>query len=310
MVDFTVGHGMLSFLDAFFGYYQIPMYQPDEENIAFITPHGLYYYKVMSFGLKNARATYQRLMTKIFKTLIRRTIEVYIDDIVVKSKTRGEHDQHLEEVSHLMREYNMKLNPSKCTFGGVYTTGWTKDCQLAQGAKACLLHQQSNGQCGNPILKNGANNLGLENAAQKLYPYFQAYQVIRLGFPASNNEAEYEAILSRLNLAIAFSASKPEICSNSQLIVGHIQGEYEAKDERITQYLSKVHNTLNRLSKWSIKRIPRIENVQADTLARVVATLPIKEAISLPIHLQTISSIAITPMCNANEAGAGRAHEI
>lgn len=138
----------------------------------------------------------------------------------------------------------------------------------------------------------------------------QLEQVIRLGFPASNNEAEYEAILSRLNLAIAFSASKPEICSNSQLIVGHIQGEYEAKDERITQYLSKVHNTLNRLSKWSIKRIPRIENVQADTLARVVATLPIKEAISLPIHLQTISSIAITPMCNANEAGAGRAHEI
>ena len=117
MVDFTVGHGMLSFLDAFFGYYQIPMYQPDEENIAFITPHGLYYYKVMSFGLKNARATYQRLMTKIFKTLIRRTIEVYIDDIVVKSKTRGEHDQHLKEISHLMREYNMKLNSSKCTFG-------------------------------------------------------------------------------------------------------------------------------------------------------------------------------------------------
>ena len=93
------------------------MYQPDEENIAFITPHGLYCYKVMLFGLKNAGATYQRLMTKIFKPLIRRTVEVYIDDIVVKSKTRGEHDQHLKEISHLMREYNMKLNSSKCTFG-------------------------------------------------------------------------------------------------------------------------------------------------------------------------------------------------
>lgn len=113
-----------------------------------------------------------------------------------------------------------------------------------------------------------------------------------------------------MNLAIAFSASKLEICSNSQLIVGPIQGEYEAKDERMAQYLSKVHNTLNRLSKWSIKRIPRIENVQADTLARVVATLPVKEAISLSIHLQTISSIAITPMCNANEASAGWAQEI
>ena len=108
---------MLSFLHAFFGYHQIPMYPSDEEKIAFITPHGLYYYKVMSFGLKKTGATYQRLMTKIFKPLIGRTIEVYIDDIVVKSMTKGEHDQHLEEVFHLLREYDMKLNPSNCAFG-------------------------------------------------------------------------------------------------------------------------------------------------------------------------------------------------
>ena len=69
------------------------------------------------FGLKNVRATYQRLMTKIFKPLIGHTIEVYIDDIVVKGKTRGENDQHLEEVFHLLRKYGMKLNLSKCAFG-------------------------------------------------------------------------------------------------------------------------------------------------------------------------------------------------
>ena len=56
-------------------------------------------------------------MTKIFKPLVGRTMEVYIDDIVVKSKTRGEHAFHLQEVFHLLRKYNMKLNPSKCTFG-------------------------------------------------------------------------------------------------------------------------------------------------------------------------------------------------
>ena len=59
-------------------------------------------------------------------------------------------------------------------------------------------------------------------------------QAIRLGFPASNSEAEYEAILFGLNLALALSTSKLEICSDSQLVVGHIQGEYEAKDELIT----------------------------------------------------------------------------
>ena len=63
------------------------MFQPDKEKTTFITPHGLYCYKVMSFGLKNVGTTYQRLMTKIFKPLIDRTMEVYIHDIVVKNET-------------------------------------------------------------------------------------------------------------------------------------------------------------------------------------------------------------------------------
>ena len=116
IVDSTIGHCMFSFLDAFFGYHQISMSPTYEEKIAFITPHGLYCNKVMSFGLKNARATYQRLMTKIFKPLIGHTVEVYIDDIIVKIKTKDEHDQHLEEVLRLLSKYDMKLNPSKCAF--------------------------------------------------------------------------------------------------------------------------------------------------------------------------------------------------
>ncbi|WJZ85623.1 hypothetical protein VitviT2T_005146 [Vitis vinifera] len=87
IVDSTTGQGMLSFLDAFSEYHQIPMAPADEEKTAFITPQGLYCYKVMSFELKNAGATYQRLMMKIFKPLVGRTVEVYIDDILVKSKT-------------------------------------------------------------------------------------------------------------------------------------------------------------------------------------------------------------------------------
>ncbi|RVW75639.1 Transposon Ty3-G Gag-Pol polyprotein [Vitis vinifera] len=86
-MDSTAGHGMLYFLDAFSGYHQIPMYPLDEEKFAFVTPHKLHCYKIMSFRLKNVGATYQRLMTKIFKTLIRHTVEVYVDDIVVKSRT-------------------------------------------------------------------------------------------------------------------------------------------------------------------------------------------------------------------------------
>lgn len=102
---------MLSFIDAFSSYHQILMFHPNEEKTAFIMPHKLYYYRVMSFRLKNAGTTYQRLMMKIFKPLIRHTVGVYIDDIMVKNKIRSEHAQHLEKTFRLIRNYNMKLNP-------------------------------------------------------------------------------------------------------------------------------------------------------------------------------------------------------
>ena len=75
-----------SFIDVFSNYHQILMFQLNEEKTVFIMPHGLYYYRVMSFGLKNVRATYQKLMTKIFKPLIGHIVEVYIDEIVVKKQ--------------------------------------------------------------------------------------------------------------------------------------------------------------------------------------------------------------------------------
>ena len=104
-------HGILSFLDAFSGYHQIPMHSPNVEKMTFITPHRLYCYDVMPFGLTNAGETYQRLVTKIF------TMEAYIDDMLVKSKEYFDHAKHLQEAFELLRRYDMKLNPLKCAFG-------------------------------------------------------------------------------------------------------------------------------------------------------------------------------------------------
>ena len=86
IVNAPSGHGMLLFLDTFLGYHQIPMHPLDVEKTTFITPHGLLCYNVMSFGLKNVGATYQRLVTKMFKPLLGKTMEVYINDMLVKSK--------------------------------------------------------------------------------------------------------------------------------------------------------------------------------------------------------------------------------
>ena len=102
IVDASAGHGMLSFLYAFSGYHQIPMHPPDEEKTSFITPHGLYCYNVMPFGLKNVGATYQRLVTKMFRPLLDSTMEVYIDDMLVKSKQRPDHATHLQQAFDLL----------------------------------------------------------------------------------------------------------------------------------------------------------------------------------------------------------------
>ena len=91
LVDATVDHPRMSFLDAFQGYYQIPLALDDQEKTTFITPIGNYHYKVMLFGLKNAGSTYQRMMTRMFESQLRKNIEIYIDDMVVKSKMVSEH---------------------------------------------------------------------------------------------------------------------------------------------------------------------------------------------------------------------------
>ena len=86
---------MLSFLETFSEYHQILMHPPDAEKTSFITPHGLFCYNVMPVGLKNARTTYQRLVTKMFRPLLGKTMEVYIDGMLVKSKERSDHAKHL-----------------------------------------------------------------------------------------------------------------------------------------------------------------------------------------------------------------------
>ena len=93
------------------------MTEEDQEKTAFINNQGLYCYKVMLFGLKNAGATYQRLVNQMFSKQIRRNVEVYVDDTLVKSKEEEDHLDDLKETFNTLRQYNMKLNPSKYAFG-------------------------------------------------------------------------------------------------------------------------------------------------------------------------------------------------
>ena len=117
LVDATVGHPWMSFLDAFQGYHQIPFSLFDQEKTAFRAPNGNYYYRVMPFVRKNLRSTYQRMVTQMFETQIMRNMEAYIDDMVVKSKKVEEHLANLGETFSVLRVHKLRLNASKCSFG-------------------------------------------------------------------------------------------------------------------------------------------------------------------------------------------------
>ena len=117
LVDSTMGHPRMSFLDAFQGYHQIPLAADDQEKTAFVTPIENYHYKVMPFGLKNAGSTYQRMMTRMFELQMGKSIKVYIDDMVVKSKLVSDHMRDLGDIFGILRKYKLRLNVSKCSFG-------------------------------------------------------------------------------------------------------------------------------------------------------------------------------------------------
>jgi ribonuclease HI len=476
LVDSTAGHKLLTFMDAFSGYNQIVMDESDQKKTSFITSRGLFCYKVMPFGLKNAGATYQRLMNRMFHDQIGRNVEVYVDDMLVKSKEEDGHLDDLRETFETLRKYQMKLNPSKCAFG-VYSskfldfmvsqrgieanpdkikailemqppkttkevqrlTGrvaalnrfmsrstdkclpffktlkkafeWTDECQQAfeelkrylmeppllspykQGEELYLYLAVSPTAVSSALVREegrrqlpvyytsralrGAEEryppmeklaFALVTAARKLCPYFQAHtivlltnhplrkamnkpdaagrliqwsielsefdidyrprttikaqaladfiaeftskddeptedveqtskwtvnidgsstrgsggigivlkspkgdtikQAVRLQYTTTNNEAEYEALLAGLKIAKILWATELDMLSDSQLVVGQVNGDYEAKEGRMQQALRLVRHQIGQFREVRLSRIPREQNTEADQLAK------------------------------------------
>ncbi|KAA3462591.1 RNA-directed DNA polymerase (Reverse transcriptase), Ribonuclease H-like protein [Gossypium australe] len=117
LLDNTAGYSLFSFMDGFFGCNQIKMHPEDIENTTFVTMWGTFCYKMMSFGLKNAGATYQRATVTLFHDMMHKEIEVYVDDMIAKSRIENEHIQVLGRLFLKLRNFQLKLNPAKCTFG-------------------------------------------------------------------------------------------------------------------------------------------------------------------------------------------------
>jgi hypothetical protein len=119
LVDAAAGHKVISFMDGNAGYNQIFMAIEDISKTAFRCPGhiGLFEWIVMTFGLKNAGATYQRAMNYIFHELIGKIFEIYIDDVVIKSLNHGSHLEDVKRTLECTRKHGLKMNPNKCAFG-------------------------------------------------------------------------------------------------------------------------------------------------------------------------------------------------
>ncbi|RDY05741.1 hypothetical protein CR513_10379, partial [Mucuna pruriens] len=117
LVDNTAQYSCYSFMDGFSRYNQIWMAPKDKEKTTFITMWGTFCYKVMPFGLKNGGATYQRAMVTPFHDMMHKEVKVYVDDMIAKSKTPGQHIDDLRKLFERLRKYRLRLNPTKCTFG-------------------------------------------------------------------------------------------------------------------------------------------------------------------------------------------------
>ncbi|XP_022870705.1 uncharacterized protein LOC111389949 [Olea europaea var. sylvestris] len=449
------------------GYHQILMAKEDQEKTSFMADLAIYCYRVMPFGLKNARATYQRLINKVFVDLIGKNIEAYVDDMVVKSKKVEEHISYLEEVFATLRKYKMKFNPEKCVFGivsgkflgfmithrgieanpdkiqalavmesprtkkeiqkligrvaalnkfmsraanmcfpffkalrGNHCFEWSEECEKAfqelkqtlespliltkpkpgdtlylylavsQNAVSGVLVKEVNRETRYTLAEQLA--LALIVAARKLRQYFQLHPIVvltnqllkhilqkpdvsgrllqwaielgefdiefkprpsikaqaladfiaeltlrprgpdgssssttgmwqifidgasnssglgavviiispdmliniqcalRFEFEGTNNEAEYEAVIIAMELAINLELENIKIYSDSQLVVEQIEGTFNRKDEKMSLYCLKVHDLQRKFKSCEIVKISRAKNCRADALSRLV----------------------------------------
>ncbi|KAM2467351.1 hypothetical protein PS1_009170 [Malus domestica] len=458
LIDSTAGCELLSFMNAYSGYNQILMNPSDQEHTAFTTDRGLYCYKVMPFGLKNAGATYQRLVNSMFAEQIGKSMEVYVDDMLVKSKHADQHITNLSETFTILKRFISKATDRCAPFfkalkGNKKYITWTEECAKAfrnlkeYMSKAHLLSKPEVGDTliiylsvsasavSYVLIRNDSGvqrpvyyaskalqdaetrysnieklALALVMSARKLRPYFQAHAIIvltnhplrqilqspdtsgrmikwaialgefdisyqpkpaekgqavadfiadftypvdiastpeaiaslpseaqkiesttpawslyvdgssnqqgcgaglvlttpdkvaieyalRFKFKASNNEAEYEALLAGLRLAKHLGVKQIDIFSDSQLVVNQVTNNFDAKDSSMAAYLAQTRLLLKHFH-YQITQVPRAANSHADTLARLTSAVEDKIGRKIQVELLAAPSTMAAEVCN------------
>ncbi|KAG9458339.1 hypothetical protein H6P81_002847 [Aristolochia fimbriata] len=282
MVDATTEHEVLSFIDGSSVYNQIRMDPKDEELTGFHMPKGIFCYKVMPFGLKNADTTYQRVMQHIFENFLHKHIECYVDDLVVKRKKQANHLLDLRAVFERLRRFQLKMNPLKCTFGVtssksfgfvVHHRGIEIDQTKINTIKRCQSRETSRNSKASkviwPIFDDSSRTWSddVNHSADDLLSYS-----LVLTQNCSNNVVEYQPLLG-LGMAVKMEITQLEVYNDSSLMIKHITGEFEDKKIELVTFRKHASDLLAKILQASLHCIPRTKNRPADALAGIVASL-------------------------------------
>ncbi|RDY02115.1 putative protein K02A2.6, partial [Mucuna pruriens] len=216
---------------------------------------------VMSFGRKNAGSTYLCLMDKIFKNVIGTNVEVYVDDMVMKSTTADEHYSALERVFGILRRHQLKLNLKKCSFNiqaGRFLGFMLTERGIEANSEKCQAHNSPD-RPPNPtsVVKVGPSPKGggLERSTVR--------------FKVNNNQAEYEALLVGMRLAKELEAKILTAKRNSKLVTSQVNGEYQARDPQLIKYWERATKMMATFEKFTLLHVPRDQNERVNLLSKL-----------------------------------------
>ncbi|GKC75156.1 reverse transcriptase domain-containing protein [Tanacetum coccineum] len=258
-VESLCGFSFKCFLDTYKGYHQIQMAKEDEEKIAFITSQGIFCYAKMPFGLRNARATYQRLVDKAFHKQIGRNLEVYVDDLVIKSCTTDEIVKDMEETFKTLREINMKLNPKKSEEAFKQIKQFIIELSMLVAAikKEELIVYLAAAKETHKLIVDDQNRTPPDYSDWKRQKKHSKHGVCYTNRSSAQDSSRAGLILTNpegmeFTYALRFRT-------------------YVEKETNMIRYLEKVKTLTNSFKAFSIKQVPRSENKKADALSKIAS---------------------------------------
>ncbi|GJW00812.1 reverse transcriptase domain-containing protein [Tanacetum coccineum] len=240
------------------------MAEEDEEKTVFHTSQGVFCYRKMRFGLKNVRAIYQQLVDKAFDQQIGRNLEVYMDDLVIKSYSEEEIIRDIAVTFRTLRKINMKLNPRSAHSGRQKGSGKPQQTEEAEKALKAMKKQMAK----LPTLTAPVEG---ETLIIYLIAAEEAISAVLLVKRALNNKAEYEALLVGLRIADSMRVKHIEAFTDSKLVGNQKNILYQAKEEAMQLYLRKAKDLITRFRSFSITQVPRSQNKQANALCKMAS---------------------------------------